>query len=691
MLSPLVYPQGILARLLDRLDLVFYDLRYVQQNLSLGNSQQLGSPVVLIKANPGQLAIENEIDAIVDASYQAGAKLVVVLPSIADDGLSPQDWLAQRFPNLPPGTLDLLAPYLSMVEVQEESGLKPIKGYGFFFDRKQQAQQQLPQPFSSVNQNFNQLPIASGIFGLQGQNQSAGFYNVIPDLDGVIRRAHLFVNYQGEVYPSLGLIAAANYLGATPQLIDESFGISLQFDQKRLNTGVASDLMIDFSIPYNRISWPRLGMIDENIKRIFRGKLVVIEPPGAPGQSLSVPFGGRLSAGDIQAMLIGDLLLNQHHNYQPVWEPIIGWMLLISVAGLLMLLLPRFGPLWQLLTVSGLLLWFWTVSGWLWSSLGILLNWSPLLVIVIGLMLINLGWGFLFERRQLVQLKDTFGQYVPEALVSSMEGPSSTEFQISQNREMTVLFADIQGFTKISEMLSPRELQQLLNRFFTPMTEVIFNHGGTVDKYVGDMIMAFWGAPTEDPMHAENAVKAALEMIEKAASLSESFARENLPVIRLGIGVNSGYMSVGDMGSRYRRAYTVLGDNVNLASRLESLTRNYSVELIVGENTQQLLPSEWLCRRLDCVRVRGRQKPEFIYQPISQNPIGEEVGRLVKFHDAQETYFQGRFNAASRMFAILESEQPLVGLYRRRLDWLERHPIDSEWDGVFQEVENWDG
>jgi len=210
-----------------------------------------------------------------------------------------------------------------------------------------------------------------------------------------------------------------------------------------------------------------------------------------------------------------------------------------------------------------------------------------------------------------------FGEYVSPALVERMvRDPAKFALAGSENRELTILFVDIRGFTRIAETMPPERLREYINAFLTGMTEVVHRYGGTVDKYIGDAVMAFWGAPLEDAQHADHAVAAALSMLEEVQRLNRGFEDKGLPLMRVGIGINTGVVRVGDMGSRLRRTYTVIGDAVNLASRFEALTKHYDAAVIVGEATVALATGHRFCA-LGNAQVSGRNEPVMVYSPAS--------------------------------------------------------------------------
>ncbi len=320
----------------------------------------------------------------------------------------------------------------------------------------------------------------------------------------------------------------------------------------------------------------------------------------------------------------------------------------------------------------------------LWLPLAI-----PVLVQLPMALFVGLLAQYLTEARSRRQLKTVFGQYVPPEIVDEMSRHPDEQFSVDgESREMSVLFCDIRSFTTISESLPADELKNLLNHFFTPMTRIIFEKRGTIDKYVGDMIMAFWGAPVQDPLHRQHAVEAALAMLDKLEDMRPDFGEHNWPEINVGIGINSGMMNVGDMGSEYRRAYTVIGDAVNLGSRLEGLTKYYGVRLIVSETTAADLDGVVL-RRLDRVKVKGKDEPVTIYEPVglTTRVSGVRLNEVDESNKALEVYFTGNWGQARSAFQSLRDAMPerkLYALYLERIDALQLQGIGAGWDGVFE-------
>jgi adenylate cyclase len=308
---------------------------------------------------------------------------------------------------------------------------------------------------------------------------------------------------------------------------------------------------------------------------------------------------------------------------------------------------------------------------------------------VVVLAMLNMIYGYLFESRRREQLKQIFGQYVPPGHIDNMLKTQGREYGLQgEEREMTVLFADIRNFTTISEPMKVTELKIMLNDFFTPMTQVVFDNKGTIDKYVGDMIMAFWGAPLRDADHAHNAINAALAMQEQVARLKPVFAERNWPEVNIGIGLNSGVMNVGDMGSKFRRNYTILGDAVNLGSRLESLTKFYGVKIMVSEQTCTN-QNDFVFRQLDRVQVKGKKIGINIYEVVCRKVDLNDAlqAELVLHEQALQFYFNQQWDKANELFKRLSTDYPdsvLYRLYLERIAEFQQTPPEFNWDGVYR-------
>ncbi|MEZ5705162.1 MAG: adenylate/guanylate cyclase domain-containing protein [Burkholderiaceae bacterium] len=299
---------------------------------------------------------------------------------------------------------------------------------------------------------------------------------------------------------------------------------------------------------------------------------------------------------------------------------------------------------------------------------------------------LNMSYGYLVESRAKRDLAQLFGTYVPPVLVEEMvKDPASYSMQ-AQMRELTVLFCDMRGFTQISETMNPVDLQGLLNRVFNQLTAVIRERSGTIDKYMGDCVMAFWGAPVKMPDHASLAVHAALEMAHTVRTLNEARVSRGEAAIALGLGLNTGEMCVGDMGSDLRRSYTVIGDAVNLGSRLEGLSRQYGVEIVVSETTRSQAPA-FVWQWLDRVRVKGKAHAVDIYTPCCV--LGAQTSALAHelavWDQAVSAWHARDWNACEQRLDELlglSEEKYLYRLYAERVVSMKAFPPGLEWDGV---------
>jgi adenylate cyclase len=263
-------------------------------------------------------------------------------------------------------------------------------------------------------------------------------------------------------------------------------------------------------------------------------------------------------------------------------------------------------------------------------------------------------------------------------------------------REMTVLFSDIRGFTSISEKLDPEKLVHLLNRYLTRMSDVIFHHQGTIDKYMGDAIMAFWGAPRSQPDHARLACVTALEMVSELAQLNAELHEQGVPELAMGVGINTGPMVVGNMGSERRFDYTVMGDAVNLGSRLEGLNKEYGTSIIISETTLAQAGPGIRARFLDLVAVKGKKEPTAVYELLAVDELtdGRVDGRANGHTDeALEAYERGIecYRARDYRGAIpyfetalrLDPDDGASALYLERCRTLAENPPPADWDGVY--------
>jgi adenylate cyclase len=565
----------------------------------------------------------------------------------------------------------------------------------------------LPPALTKMDVQWSQrLPIneAAGYAGnldiLQASARSGGYFdNPYVDADGVFRRVPLIQAYQGYLFASLALATAQVYLDtAGIELAVETEGSKGSTEYYALesiklkNYHIPVDANGAVFVPYRgrqgSFTYLPAHMVlsGKADPAQLRGKIVLIGT-SAPGllDLRSTPVQNIYPGVEVHANIISGIL-DHRIKHKPAWTIGYEFVLLVVIAASMALLLPLLSPLLAAagtLGFTGIVL---VGTLFAWNNNLILPLASPLLLIVLIFML-HMTYGFFIESRGKRQLANLFGHYIPPELVDEMS-KSPEEYSLDgENREMTVLFSDVRGFTTISEGMDPKQLTQLMNALLTPMTRVIHKNRGTIDKYMGDAIMSFWGAPLADSEHARHALYAAMEMMDELKIMQEEFRQRGWPEVNIGIGLNTGNMNVGNMGSEFRMAYTVLGDAVNLGSRLEGLTKNYGVNIIVSESTKSEIP-EFLFRELDLVRVKGKNEPVAIFEPIGhKNDLDKEVTtELIAYKQALLKFRAQSLDKAELDFFNLNRLYPnrfLYQVYLDRIAFYRREPPGDDWDGVF--------
>jgi len=452
-------------------------------------------------------------------------------------------------------------------------------------------------------------------------SSGSGFFSIAPDRDGTIRRAPILAVYNNQIYPSLALETARIYLLEDEIKLHTDFVGTAQ-TVTHVSMGkmtIKTDAQGQILIPYlgKQKHFPYISASELlNGKKTFPELENAIALIGTSAVGLSdlrpTPVQASFPGVEIQANILYGLLHPETIAYVPDWAAG-ATVMTLAVLGLFMTLFyPLLQPMGLVVSGTALLLLMFIFNYWLWYAYHINLPLIIPLLTVMAVSSIHVIYDLIRENKDRRRIHDMFGQYVPLDHINKLiEFPHAVNTD-GEKREMTVLFSDIRDFTSLSEPLTTRQLKTFLNQYLTPITEIIFNNQGTIDKYVGDMVMAFWGAPIHHPLHATKAVIAALEMQQKIITMQSTFTDMGIKNIAAGIGIHTGEMNVGDMGSDYRRAYTVLGDAVNLGSRLEGLTKYYGVGILVSEETKSQCP-DIAFRYIDNVRVKGKQDSIKIY------------------------------------------------------------------------------
>lgn len=312
------------------------------------------------------------------------------------------------------------------------------------------------------------------------------------------------------------------------------------------------------------------------------------------------------------------------------------------------------------------------------------------ILFTLSLYIVFLIYIYIFETRKSKEIKNTFSKYVSKEIVEEiLKNQENLELK-GQKLNMTVFFSDIRSFTTLSETMDPQELSLMLNKYFTPMSEMIFGTNGTIDKFMGDAIMALFGAPLNYPDHPQKACLAALKCFTKLAEVNEEFKQRNWPELKIGIGLNTGVMVAGNIGSDQIQSYTVIGDEVNLAQRLESLTKNYHAKILISENTYLAVKNEFIAREVDYVRVKGKNRAVKIYELISLGTSHQDDLFFKDYHQALQLFLSKKFAEAEKAFAELNKQKPedyLCQMYLERSQYCQTISVPENWDGVFERLE----
>ena len=533
-----------------------------------------------------------------------------------------------------------------------------------------------------------------------------GFFNSITESDGVVRSIPLLAEFKGQYYESLSLAMFRMLVGGPqvePGFPQEKFlsrsyqGLeSILLKQGSKTLAIPVDDRVATLVPFrgnggvNGGSFRYVSASDVLAKRIaadtLKGKIVLLGTT-APGLlDLRVtPVGETYPGVETHANVISGFLDGKvfvKPDYSLGFEVVILILAGLALAIALPLLSAPKAVATSVLIIGSLV----GLNFWLYLGYGLVLPLASALVMALMAFALNMSYGYFVESKSKRDLANLFGTYVPPELVDEMVKDASSYSMTATTKELTVMFCDMRGFTQMSETMNPTQLQALLNTVFSRLTDQIRANRGTIDKYMGDCVMAFWGAPVDTPDHARLAIKTALEMAGAIRALNEEHRATGLPEIGIGIGLNTGTMCVGDMGSDVRRSYTVIGDSVNLGSRLEGLSKTYGVDIVVSESTRKFAP-DFAWQELDKVRVKGKDVAVTIFWPLAHlNTIGSDKSTELKtWAQALKAYRSqdwDQFDVQLLNLQRMNANKYLYQLYAERVASMRLLPFDPEWDGA---------
>lgn len=553
------------------------------------------------------------------------------------------------------------------------------------------------------------------------------FFNALQDPDGSIRRARLLVRTGTHYMPALAFkayIVAMNYVpeitfqydAAVQKKVVKDFRIShgetgeALFD---LPVDRSGNLIINFAGPQKMFPYISMAdlltnsetsLIEQRVyepeskswiekkfevkkSEFLKDKILVFGATATGIYDLRVtPFDENFPGAETHVNIIDNLLRQDFLTTSRLEENRMP-LALLGIGIVLSALLTHLGAISGILLTLFLLVGTVIIDEHFFFSQGIVIAIIFPLLLISGLYVVLTFYKYLTEERGKRELKQTFQKYVSPAVVDEiLADPENIELG-GKKVNLTVFFSDVRGFTTISEKLDPKSLSDLLNFYLTPMTEIVFKNKGTLDKYMGDAVMAFFGAPIHYPNHAASACRCALQSLEKLKEIQAELEKRGLPMIDIGIGLNTGDMSVGNMGSETVRSYTVMGDAVNLGSRLEGINKQYGTRIIISEFTYAEVKDDFVCREIDLVRVKGKVLPVKIYELVAEKQVSDTQKTLLqKFNSGYHHYHQKRFQDAIEAFNQgLDSDpsDPVSKLYIKRCEDFISKPPPADWDGVF--------
>ncbi len=530
--------------------------------------------------------------------------------------------------------------------------------------------------------------------------EAFGHFSFIPDTDGALRWGSLIKEVENPtgnvhlIYPSLSLKAASMMLDSEivlhtyPGGVD-SITLGLGEQAVRIPTDSTGRLLINY---YGRMNvFPTYSVLDILQGKIdpeqFKDKVVLVGATAIGLYDLRVtPFQENFPGVEIHASII-DNILNRNFLARPYWGFGFELALILFFGVLFGIMLGRLPALWGALFTIFVLGTYYQLDKHLFFANGHYVRSVLPLTQAFVIFLVCYVYRYVTEEREKKRTRAAFTQYLHKDVVDSVMQDFDRLKLGGEKRDITVMFCDIRSFTSFSEKLSPESLGQVLTEYFNPMTDIIFENRGVLDKYIGDCIMAFWGAPQPNESQAELACRTSLDMLVKLEELNQTWNRRGLPPLDIGIGLNSGPMWVGNMGSHVRFDYTVIGDHVNLSSRLEGTNKQYGTHVIISEFTYAQIKDRFVCRELDSIRVKGKKEPVTIYELLADNSEQTDLEPLVQaFERGLTLYRRQQWSEAIKAFhdvLLIRPDDRASKLFVDRCHYYQTQPPSADWDGVY--------
>ncbi len=518
----------------------------------------------------------------------------------------------------------------------------------------------------------------------------SGFLNTSPDVDGILRRSPLVMEYAGQYYPSLALAAHFNTLGLDQVALKMTGGglEEIVWGKTHVPVDARGRLLLNYRGPGRTFAYySAADIFDGSIPPgAFNNKIVLVgSTAGGLKDRIATPFDNLFPGVEVHATIL-DNLLQQDFLSRPHWANGLEVMLIIITGVLSVVLLTWSRSVLSLLVLLTAAFGLWMGARWSLRGGGMYVSpLMPLMTLAVNFTVLTL-LKFWREETEKRFFHTAFSHYVSASVVQQMVKAPEKLSLSGEEKEVSILFSDIRGFTSISENLPPDQVSRLLKSYFTPMTRLVIENSGTMDKFIGDAIMAFWNAPLDTPNHQDLALKTALGMLRELAVLNPRLQKEFGAEINIGIGLHCGRVSVGNMGTEDLFDYTIIGDSVNLASRLEGLTRIYGLPLLLSESIRQASSGNFVFQEIDKVRVKGKETPVTIFTAYEAEAAAGLRPEMDRFESALSLYRARRFEEAYEAFARLAVGRHQLKLYRlfeERSRRLREMPPGEEWDSVF--------
>ena len=531
----------------------------------------------------------------------------------------------------------------------------------------------------------------SNIKMISDASDFSGFFNMLPDPDGVVRRLPTVLKFKDELYAPLSIVSLSAYLDAPIWVDVAEHGVEeLKIGELPIPTDEEGRILINYRGPEK--TFPHISITDilnENVPAdALKDKIVLVGATAVGIFDLRVtPFGTVFPGLEVHANVVDSILANQF-LYQPAWIQIFDVMAIVMAGLFLGMILPRAGVVTGALAGIFLFFGYIILCQYLFSAKGLILNLVYPLSVIIFLYVANTAYRYLAESKQKRFIKDAFSTYLAPSVVSQLIQSPEKLVLGGEKRVITAFFSDVQGFTSISETLEPSELVELLNEFLTEMTDIILANEGTVDKFEGDAIIAFFGAPNPLPNHAEIACKACIEMQIRLAELRSKWATEDKPLLKMRIGLSTGPAVVGNMGSKNRMDYTMMGDTVNTAARLEGVNKIYGIYTLVSDTTFNGADNRVMTREIDYISVVGKKEPIFVYELLGYpESVDKKMLETVdKYTHGIHAYREQNWDKATALFNQALEATPDDGPSKTMIDRCNEYkinPPEKDWDGSF--------